>query len=206
MNAQNQSNQDQSNPNQQQPNPNPNQQQPNPNPNQQQQFNQNQRQQQFIPNQQQQFNQQQFNQFMPNQMPMGNFMFNPMFNMRPMMTPEQQKMYMEVMKSEGREMGQTLLKQKKLMEQISQNRKKREEERKNGELVLFFNHNDDLISITVKANIMIPELIEKYAQTTQKNNFKMIFKGNELNINDARALYEIEGLVSGEEIIVQDKN
>ena len=199
MNAQNQSNQDQSTPNQQQPNPN-----------QQQQFNQNQQnqnqQQQFIPNQQQQFNQQQFNQFMPNQMPMGNFMFNPMFNMRPMMTPEQQKMYMEVMKSEGREMGQTLLKQKKLMEQISQNRKKREEERKNGELVLFFNHNDDLISITVKANIMIPELIEKYAQTTQKNNFKMIFKGNELNINDARALYEIEGLVSGEEIIVQDKN
>ena len=199
MNAQNQSNQDQSNPNQQQPNPN-----------QQQQFNQNQQnqnqQQQFIPNQQQQFNQQQFNQFMPNQMPMGNFMFNPMFNMGPMMTPEQQKMYMEVMKSQAREMGQTLLKQKKLMEQISQNRKKREEERKNGELVLFFNHNDDLISITVKANIMIPELIEKYAQTTQKNNFKMIFKGNELNINDARALYEIEGLVSGEEIIVQDKN
>ena len=129
-----------------------------------------------------------------------------MFNMGPMMTQEQQKMYMEVMKSQAREMGQTLLKQKKLMEQISQNRIKREEQRKNGELVLFFNHNDDLISITVKANIMIPELIEKYAQTTQKNNFKMIFKGNELNINDARALYEIEGLVSGEEIIVQDKN
>ena len=203
MDAHNQQNQDQSNPNQQQPNPN---QQQQVNQNQLQQFNQNQQQQQFIPNQQQQFNQQQFNQFMPNQMPMGNFMFNPMFNMRPMMTPEQQKMYMEVMKSQAREMGQTLLKQKKLMEQISQNRKKREEERKNGELVLFFNHNDDLISITVKANIMIPELIEKYAQTTQKNNFKMIFKGNELNINDARALYEIEGLVSGEEIIVQDKN
>ena len=92
------------------------------------------------------------------------------------------------------------------MEQISQNRIKREEQRKNGELVLFFNHNDDLISITVKANIMIPELIDKYAQTTQKNNIKLIFKGNELNINDARALYEIEGLVSGEEIIVQDKN
>ena len=202
MNAQNQSNQDQSNPNQQQPNPNQQQQS---NQNQQQQFNQNQ-QQQFIPNQQQQFNQQQFNQFMPNQMPMGNFMFNPMFNMGPMMTPEQQKIYMEVMKSQAKEMGQTLLKQKKLMEQINQNRAKREEQRKNGELVLFFNHNDDLISITVKANIMIPELIEKYAQTTQKNNFKMIFKGNELNINDARALYEIEGLVSGEEIIVQDKN
>ena len=200
MEAQNQQNQP--NPNPQQPNPNQQQQF---NQNQQQQFNQNQ-QQQFNQNQQQQFNQQQFNPFMQNQMPMGNFMFNPMFNMGPMMTQEQQKMYMEVMKSQAREMGQTLLKQKKLMEQISQNRIKREEQRKNGELVLFFNHNDDLISITVKANIMIPELIDKYAQTTQKNNIKLIFKGNELNINDARALYEIEGLVSGEEIIVQDKN
>ena len=113
MDAHNQQNQDQSNPNQQQPNPN---QQQQVNQNQQQQFNQNQQQQQFIPNQQQQFNQQQFNQFMPNQMPMGNFMFNPMFNMRPMMTPEQQKMCMEVMKSQAREMGQTLLKQKKLMD------------------------------------------------------------------------------------------
>ena len=197
MNAQNQSNQDQSNPNQQQPNPN-----------QQQQFNQNQQnqnqQQQFIPNQQQQFNQQQFNQFMPNQMPMGNFMFNPMFNMGPMMTPEQQ--YMEVMKSQAKEMGQTLLKQKKLMEQINQNRAKREEQRKNGELVLFFNHNDDLISITVNASIYVSQLLDKYIQTTQKNNVKLIFKGNEFNENDARCLYEIEGLVSGEEIIVQDKN
>ena len=202
MDANNQQNQDQSNPNQQQPNPN---QQQQVNQNQQQQFNQNQ--QQFNnPNQQQQFNQQQFNQFMPNQMPMGNFMFNPMFNMGPMMTPEQQKMYMEVMKSQAREMGQTLLKQKKLMEQINQNRAKREEQRKNGELVLFFNHNDDLISITVNASIYVSQLLDKYIQTTQKNNVKLIFKGNELNINDARALYEIEGLVSGEEIIVQDKN
>ena len=120
MDANNQPNQDQSNPNQQQPNPNQQQQF---NQNQQQQFNQNQ-QQQFIPNQQQQFNQQQFNQFMQNQMAMGNFMFNPyMFNMGPMMTQEQQKMQMELMKSQGREMGQTLLKQKKLMEQIHQNRK-----------------------------------------------------------------------------------
>ena len=202
MDANNQQNQDQSNPNQQQPNPN---QQQQVNQNQQQQFNQNQ-QQQFIPNQQQQFNQQQFNQFMPNQMPMGNFMFNPMFNMRPMMTPEQQKMYMEVMKSQAKEMGQTLLKQKKLMEQINQNRAKREEQRKNGELVLFFNHNDDLISITVNASIYVSQLLDKYIQTTQKNNVKLIFKGNEFNENDARCLYEIEGLVSGEEIIVQDKN
>jgi len=183
------------------------------NPNQQQQFNANQQQQQFNFNQQQQqqfnFNQQQqqFNQFNQNQQPMGNFMYNPnMFNMKPMMTPEQQKMYMELMKKQGKELGETMKKQRDIMVQIAQNRAKREEERKNGELVLFFNHNDDLLSITIKANEMVPILISKYMEKTHKNNIQLFFRENELGLNDGRLLYEIEGLVSGEEIIVKDKN
>ena len=183
------------------------------NPNQQQQFNANQQQQQFNFNQQQQqqfnFNQQQqqFNQFNQNQQPMGNFMYNPnMFNMKPMMTPEQQKMYMELMKKQGKELGETIKKQRDIMVQIAQNRAKREEERKNGELVLFFNHNDDLLSITIKANEMVPVLISKYMEKTHKNNIQLFFRENELGVNDGRLLYEIEGLVSGEEIIVKDKN
>ena len=183
------------------------------NPNQQQQFNANQQQQQFNFNQQQQqqfnFNQQQqqFNQFNQNQQPMGNFMYNPnMFNMKPMMTPEQQKMYMELMKKQGKELGETIKKQRDIMVQIAQNRAKREEERKNGELVLFFNHNDDLLSITIKANEMVPVLISKYMEKTHKNNIQFFFRENELGLNDGRLLYEIEGLVSGEEIIVKDKN
>ena len=183
------------------------------NPNQQQQFNPNQQQQQFNFNQQQQqqfnFNQQQqqFNQFNQNQQPMGNFMYNPnMFNMKPMMTPEQQKMYMELMKKQAKELGETMKKQRDIMTQIAQNRKKREEERINGELVLFFNHNDDLLSITIKANEMVPVLISKYMEKTNKNNIQFFFKENELGLNDGRLLYEIEGLVSGEEIIVKDKN
>ena len=183
------------------------------NPNQQQQFNANQQQQQFNFNQQQQqqfnFNQQQqqFNQFNQNQQPMGNFMYNPnMFNMKPMMTPEQQKMYMELMKKQGKELGETMKKQRDIMVQIAQNRAKREEERKNGELVLFFNHNDDLLSITIKANEMVPVLISKYMEKTHKNNIQLFFRENELGLNDGRLLYEIEGLVSGEEIIVKDKN
>ena len=183
------------------------------NPNQQQQFNPNQQQQQFNFNQQQQqqfnFNQQQqqFNQFNQNQQPMGNFMYNPnMFNMKPMMTPEQQKMYMELMKKQAKELGETMKKQRDIMTQIAQNRKKREEERINGELVLFFNHNDDLLSITIKANEMVPVLISKYMEKTHKNNIQFFFRENELGLNDGRLLYEIEGLVSGEEIIVKDKN
>ena len=190
----------------------------------QQQFNANQQQQfnQFNANQQQQFNQfnqqqqqfnqfnqnqQQFNQFNQNQQPMGNFMYNPnMFNMKPMMTPEQQKMYMELMKKQGKELGETIKKQRDIMVQIAQNRAKREEERKNGELVLFFNHNDDLLSITIKANEMVPVLISKYMEKTHKNNIQFFFRENELGLNDGRLLYEIEGLVSGEEIIVKDKN
>jgi len=183
------------------------------NPNQQQQFNANQQQQQFNFNQQQQqqfnFNQQQqqFNQFNQNQQPMGNFMYNPnMFNMKPMMTPEQQKMYMELMKKQAKELGETMKKQRDIMTQIAQNRKKREEERINGELVLFFNHNDDLLSLTIKANEMVPVLISKYMEKTHKNNIQFFFRENELGLNDGRLLYEIEGLVSGEEIIVKDKN
>ena len=181
--------------------------------NQQQQFNANQQQQfnQFNQQQQQfnQFNQnqQQFNQFNQNQQPIGNFMYNPnMFNMKPMMTPEQQKMYMELMKKQGKELGETIKKQRDIMVQIAQNRAKREEERKNGELVLFFNHNDDLLSITIKANEMVPVLISKYMEKTHKNNIQLFFRENELGPNDGRLLYEIEGLVSGEEIIVKDKN
>ena len=177
----------------------------------QQQFNLNQ-QQQFNANQQQQFNQfnqnlQQFNQFNQNQQPIGNFMYNPnMFNMKPMMTPEQQKMYMELMKKQAKELGETMKKQRDIMTQIAQNRKKREEERINGELVLFFNHNDDLLSLTIKANEMVPVLISKYMEKTHKNNIQFFFRENELGLNDGRLLYEIEGLVSGEEIIVKDKN
>ena len=183
------------------------------NPNQQQQFNANQQQQQFNFNQQQQqqfnFNQQQqqFNQFNQNQQPMGNFMYNPnMFNMKPMMTPEQQKMYMELMKKQAKELGETMKKQRDKMNQIEKKKKKREEERINGELVLFFNHNDDLLSITIKANEMVPVLISKYMEKTHKNNIQFFFRENELGLNDGRLLYEIDGLVSGEEIIVKDKN
>ena len=162
-------------------------------------FNPNQQNQhQFNPNQQPQINQ--------NQYPMGNNMFNQNnYNMM----QEQQRINLEVNKRQGKEIGETLLEQRKMMIQIAEKRKKWEEERKNGELMLTFKHNNDygeLFSINIKANEFVALLVDEYVKHTNNRNVRLFFKENELTENDARCLYEIEGLVSGEEIIVKDKN
>ena len=162
-------------------------------------FNQNQQNQhQFNPNQQPQIHQ--------NQKPTGNNIFNQNnYNMM----QEQQRINLEVKKRQGKEIGETLSNQRKMMIQIGENRKKWEEERKNGDLVLAFNHNNDygeLFTITIKVNEFVASLVDEYVKHTNNRNVRLFFKENELTENDARCLYEIEGLVSGEEIIVKDKN
>ena len=162
-------------------------------------FNQNQQNpHQFNPNQQPQINQ--------NQYPMGNNMFNQNnYNMM----QEQQRINLEVNKRKGKEIGETLKEQRKMMIQIGENRKKWKEERKNGELMLAFNHNNDygeLFTINIKANEFVASLLNEYVKHTNNKNVRLFFRENELTENDARCLYEIEGLVSGEEIIVKDKN
>ena len=124
----------------------------------------------------------------------------------PQMSPQQQQMQREFIIRQGREMGQTLLKQKQLMEQIQRNRALREQARKTEELTLFFNYNDDILPINIKANKFIPELLEIYMNKSWKRDVKFFFKEEELKYNDtsARELNEIKGLVSGEEIIVKD--
>ena len=161
-------------------------------------FNQNQQNQhQFNPNQQPQINQ--------NQQPIGN-----MFNQNNYgMMQEQQKINLEVNKKLGYEMGEILKKQKQIMNQIIIIEDAREKQRKNGDLVLYFNHNNDygeLFTITIKANEFVALLVDEYVKHTNNRNVRLFFKENELTENDARYLYEIEGLVSGEEIIVKDKN
>ena len=129
-----------------------------------------------------------------------------MINMMPQMSPQQQQMQREFIIRQGREMGQTLLKQKQLMEQIQRNRALREQARKTEELTLFFIYNDDILPINIKANKFIPELLEIYMNKSGKRDVKFFFKEEELKYNDtsARELNEIKGLVSGEEIIVKD--
>ena len=167
-----------------------------------------QNQQPFNPNQQNQhqFNPNQQPQIHQNQQPTGNNMFNQ--NNYGMMQ-EQQKINLEVNKKLGYEMGEILKKQKQIMNQIIIIEDAREKQRKNGDLVLAFNHNNDygeLFTITIKANEFVASLVNEYVKHTNNRNVRLFFKENELTENDARCLYEIEGLVSGEEIIVKDKN
>ena len=148
-------------------------------------------------------NQPQMNQFNQNQM---QFMMNP--NMMPMMNPQQQQIQFELAKRQAFEMGRTLKQQKEMMERIMYYRNQREERRKTGEIVIFFNYKKeyDILPITLTADKLILEALNEYIEQSQKQNVKFKFKGKELKLNDTsgRRLYELEGLVSGEEIIVED--
>ena len=166
----------------------------------------NQNQQQFNQNQQQ-FNPNQFA-FFQNQIPFFNM--NPMFN--PQMTQEQrqqmeqqQKMINEMKKQQAIQMGKTLLEQKKMMENIHRMRKEREEKRKKCEMVIFFKYNDDILPITVKADQFLFELLQEYINQSGNQNVKFFFHGQELvyNQNSPIVLHEINGLRTGEEIIVK---
>ena len=148
-------------------------------------------------------NQPQMNQFNQNQM---QFMMNQ--NMMPMMNPQQQQIQFELAKRQAFEMGRTLKQQKEMMERIMYYRNQREERRKTGEIVIFFNYKKeyDILPITLTADKLILEALNEYIEQSQKQNVKFKFKGKELKLNDTsgRRLHELEGLVSGEEIIVED--
>ena len=151
---------------------------------------------------------QQNNNFSQNQQQFLNFMSNPNMFMMPPMNPEQQQFMLNMLKREAFQKGQILKKQKETMEMIHRNRMKREEERKTGELVLFFNYKYDILPITITADKIIPELLNMYIVQSGNQNVKFFFKENELKVDDqsCRQLYEIEGLRTGEEIIVKDIN
>ena len=151
---------------------------------------------------------QQNNNFSQNQQQFPNFMSNPNMFMMPPMNPEQQQFMLNMLKREAFQKGQIHKKQKETMEMIHRNRMKREEERKTGELVLFFNYKYDILPITITADKIIPELLNMYIVQSGNQNVKFFFKENELKVDDqsCRQLYEIEGLRTGEEIIVKDIN
>ena len=130
--------------------------------------------------------------------------FNPWFNMMPPMSQEDQQRIFEQKKKQAREMGKILSEQKKMMDMLNANRVKREKERQEGEIVLFFNHQYDILPITVKANDLVPEVLAKYLQQSGKQNVKFRFRNMELTGDTAKYLYEIEGLRYGEEIIVEN--
>ena len=166
-----------------------------------QQFNQNQQFQNFPQNQQNQ-------NFPPQQNPQQfpNYNMNPMFNfIPPMMSPEQQRRHFEMQKQQAREMGYLLKQQKEMMERLKADKEKRKKEREEGELIIFFKYKYDILPITFKANDLIAEALTKYLEESGKQNVKFRFRTKELKIdNSATFLYELEGMRSGEEIIVED--
>ena len=178
-----------------------------------------------LPNQQQNNqNQQQFNQNQQ-QFNQAHFAFNqnqfPFFNMNPnmfnqQMTQEQrqqfqqqmeqqQKMQNEMMRLQAIQIGKTLLEQKKIMEQIHKNRAERENRRKTCEMVIFFKYNDDILPINIKADQFLFELLQEYKTQSGNQNVKFYFHGEELvfNTNSPTVLHEINGLRTGEEIVVK---
>ena len=129
-----------------------------------------------------------------------------MGNMMPGMSPQQYQMMMEqqfeMQKMQARQIGQLLRRQKDLVEKM----KKREEARKNEdrEIILFFNHNYDILPLTFKQSNFVYEVLMKYIEEKNIGNCKFKFEDIELKIDtSAQTLKDIKGLINGSEIIVE---
>ena len=84
--------------------------------------------------------------------------------------------------------------------------KRRERERKeeDSEIILFFNHNYDILPLTFKKSTFLFEALTAYIEKSNKRNPKFKFGDKELklDLNSGKILGEIEGLVNGAEITV----
>ena len=125
-----------------------------------------------------------------------------------MMNPQQQHQQSESTKKEPFENRSTLKHQNEMAEIIKIIIDGIKEKRKTGEITIFFKYKKDfdILPITITADKLIVEALYEYIKKSNKQNVKFKFKGKELKINDTsgKRLYELEGLVSGEEIIVED--
>ena len=120
---------------------------------------------------------------------------------------EEKKMEYEIMKQVAIQQGKILKQQNDMMKKINEINKKNELYRKTCDMTLFFKKNNDIfspISINVKADQFLFELLHKYKVKSGDQNVRFFFHGKELiyNENSPIVLHEIEGLRTGEEIIV----
>ena len=158
-------------------------------------------------------NQNQFQNF--NNQAQGNNNFNQNhqnIGFMPQMSPQQIQMMMnmqqqqfEMQKQQARQIGQLLRKQKELMEEM----KKKEEERlrkkenEDNEIILFFNHNYDILPLTFKESTTVAEALSKYIEQSHKQNPKFKHEKEELKIDfSGKTLKEVDGLINGSEITV----
>ena len=104
----------------------------------------------------------------------------------------------------AKEIGKIFKEEKQIMVELQNKKKEREKKKKIKEIVLFFNHNNNIIPITFKQYNYLYEVISRYKEETnnKNSNLKFIFKGNEFTNDDLKlCLYQIKGMVTGEEII-----
>jgi hypothetical protein len=128
-----------------------------------------------------------------------------------MMSPEQVQMMMrmqqqqfEMQKMQAFQIGQLLRKQKELVQRMKQNEERRQNE--DLDIILFFNHNYEILPLTFKQNSLVYEALLTYIQQSNKQNVKFKFGGQELKLDQSgKTLKEVEGLVNGSEIIVQSQ-
>ena len=113
----------------------------------------------------------------------------------------------EIIKS-SQEIGHIFQQQKGIMLDLQKRKKERENKRKKRNIILFFNHNGYILPLEFNANKSIEDVLKKYIDMTQLKNVKFKYKNIELLENDSNHLlneFECKGLVTGSEILVEDK-
>ena len=113
----------------------------------------------------------------------------------------------ELQKQQARQIGQLLKKQKEFIEEMKRKDEQRKKEDDEKEIILFFNHNYDILPLTFKKSTTILEALNDYISKTNKQNVIFKHEGKELKMDySGKSLKDIEGLLNGSEITVITKN
>ena len=133
---------------------------------------------------------------------MNKNMFNPQIDQRRQF--QQQIAHPQNMQEEMKRL--IISEQEEIIEKIKKIKAENEMKRRTCDMCLFFKYNNDILPITKNASECLHELLNGYKNQKGTQNVRFFFKGEELvyNPNSQKVLYEINGLRSGEEIIVRD--
>jgi len=128
----------------------------------------------------------------------------------PQMSPEQfqmmQRQQFELQKQQARQIGQLLKKQKEFIEEMKRKDEQRKKEEDEKEIILFFNHDYDILPLTFKKSTTVLEALSDYINKTNKQNVIFKHEGKELKMDySGTSLKDVEGLLNGSEITVINK-
>ena len=103
----------------------------------------------------------------------------------------------------AKEIGKIFKEEKQIMLELQSKKKKRGKKIK--EIVIFFNHNNNILPLTFKSYNRLNDIFNKYKEQTNNKykNLKFVFKTREFTNDDLNlCLGKIKGMVTGEEIVV----